>query len=89
MIRTIVATAVITAGFAITGMSANAAKDYNKCHNAWEDRNAVYKAKNYCFKTTKAKNWFGNASNCKTKVTLSGSDWRKINAAKKLEKKYC
>ena len=90
MIRTYVATAVITVGFTVTGIPANAAKDSDKCHNAWEDRNAVYKSKNYCFKTAKARAWFGaNSSDCKTKVNLSASDWREIKDAKRRERKYC
>lgn len=90
MIRIIVATVVITAGFVIMDTPANAAKDGDKCHDAWVDRNSVYANKNYCFRTAKAKDFFGpNASNCKKKVKLSAGDWRKINAAKKRERKYC
>jgi len=82
--------AALAASIIVTGTPAFAAKDGDKCHYAWEDRNAVYKSKNYCFKTAKAKAWFGpNASNCRKKVTLSASDWRKIKDAERRERKYC
>lgn len=90
MIRSLVASAVIAGSFIITAMPAQAQKDSDKCHFAWEDRNAVYKNKNYCFKTSRAKAWFGaNSANCRSRVNLSASDWRKIKDAKRRERKYC
>ena len=90
MIRTLITTTVIAAGVTITAMPAQAMKDNDKCHFAWEDRNAVYKNKNYCFKTARALAWFGaNPANCRAKVNLSASDWSQIKDAKRREKKYC
>jgi hypothetical protein len=90
MMRTMTITAVIMASFSATTFSARAEKDSDKCHNAWEDRNSVYFRKNYCFKTSKALNWFGqNASDCRSNVTLTPSEEEIVKEAKKREGKYC
>ena len=90
MLRALIATAVIATISTASTISASAEKDSDKCHNAWEDRNSVYFRKNFCFKTSKALNWFGpNASDCKSSVKLTASEQAIVNEAKKREKKYC
>jgi hypothetical protein len=35
--------------------------DALSCQQLWVKRNAIYKVNGYCFKTTRARNYFGNA----------------------------
>lgn len=45
-----------------TGMAVTAAKAQSDvCAQLWVERNAIYKAYGYCFKTRRAISYFGNA----------------------------
>ncbi len=59
------------------------------CSDLWVQRNAIYKANGYCFKTRKAINYFGNAGclydNAAT-MPMSGADKGRVLAIKKREK---
>ncbi len=59
------------------------------CSDLWVQRNAIYKANGYCFKTSKAINYFGNAGclydNAAT-MPMSSADKSRVLAIKKREK---
>ncbi|HUU67105.1 MAG TPA: YARHG domain-containing protein [Methyloceanibacter sp.] len=59
------------------------------CSDLWVQRNAIYKANGYCFKTRKAINYFGNAGclydNAAT-MPMSGADKSRVLAVKTREK---
>jgi YARHG domain len=59
------------------------------CSDLWVQRNAIYKANGYCFKTSKAINYFGNAGclydNAAT-MPMSGADKSRVLAIKKRER---
>lgn len=59
------------------------------CQPLWDVRNTIYKENGYCFHTTKAIKYFGNAG-CKfddaADVPLSAVERHNISAIKKVEK---
>jgi YARHG domain len=64
----------------------------SSCQELWAARNQIYKSAGYCFKTTRAREYFGNGG-CKfddvDTVPISDEDRRYINEIKKLEAKKC
>jgi hypothetical protein len=64
----------------------------SSCQELWAARNQIYKNAGYCFKTARAREYFGN-QNCKfddvDAVPLSDADRRYINEIKKLESSKC
>jgi YARHG domain len=56
------------------------------CFDLWYQRNAIYDAYGFCFKTVKGKQYFDN-SDCTTNVVhLSKADQKRVNAIVKQEK---
>ena len=58
------------------------------CSELWVMRNEIYKDNGYCFKTAKAKNYFGNGGcqyDSEGDIPLSGQDRRKIRKFKQAE----
>ena len=64
----------------------------SSCQELWVARNQIYKNAGYCFKTARAREFFGNGG-CKfddvETVPISDQDRRYINEIKKLEAKKC
>jgi hypothetical protein len=57
--------------------------------DVWVERNAIYQAYGYCFKTRKAINYFGNAGciyDNAADVPMSRSDKRRVLSLKRREK---
>jgi hypothetical protein len=60
----------------------------NTCFDLWVQRNSIYKAYGYCFKTSKAIKYFGNAGciyDNEGDIPLSHADRSTILAIKKTE----
>ena len=76
-------------GAAVAGLAMSAPAYAGVCSDLWVQRNAIYKANGYCFKTRKAINYFGNAGclydNAGT-MPMSGADKSRVLALKKREK---
>jgi len=69
-------------------MSATPAKA-GVCQDLWVQRNSIYKAYGYCFKTAKAINYFGNAGcvyDNEASIPMSRADKQAVLAIKKREK---
>ena len=56
--RHVIGGALIAAGLALSALPAGA---QDACQNLWVERNSIYKAAGYCFKTARAIRYFGNA----------------------------
>ena len=59
------------------------------CFDLWVERNSIYKAYGYCFKTPKAISYFGNAGcqyDSEGAIPMSGADKQTVLAIKKREK---
>lgn len=54
-------TCAIAVAALMTGIAASSARAQDICGRLWVERNAIYKAKGYCFKTQRAISYFGNA----------------------------
>jgi len=76
-------------GAAGAGLAMSAPAYAGVCFDLWVQRNAIYKANGYCFKTSKAINYFGNAGclydNAAT-MPMSGADKSRVLAIKKRER---
>ena len=72
----------LAAGFGAIASSAQAVPvDALSCKQLWVKRNQIYKANGYCFKTTRARNYFGNAGcyiDDMSDVPLSKSEMSKV-----------
>jgi hypothetical protein len=55
------------------------------CSELWEARNQIYKNSGYCFKTQRAKEYYGNGG-CSNRSTLSASDRREVAEIRSAEK---
>ena len=58
------------------------------CFDLWVERNSIYKAYGYCFKTAKAINYFGNAGcvyDNEGSIPMSRADKNTVLAIKKKE----
>jgi hypothetical protein len=56
--RIMIGVAVVMAGAVLTASYAGAQQS---CQDLWVERNSYYKEAGYCFKTTRAISYFGNA----------------------------
>jgi hypothetical protein len=74
---------------AVAGLAAGIAPARaSTCFDLWVQRNSIYKAYGYCFKTSKAINYFGNAGcsyDNEGDIPLSHADRSTILAIKKTE----
>lgn len=75
----------------LVGGAAVAAKpaQADVCFNLWVERNSIYKAYGYCFKTAKAINYFGNAGctyDNAAAIPMSRLDKQRVLAIKKRER---
>ena len=72
----------LAAGLGAIASSAQAMPvDALSCKQLWVKRNQIYKANGYCFKTSKAINYFGNAGcyiDDMNDVTLSKSEMNRV-----------
>jgi YARHG domain len=83
--RVLLLIGVASAGLAASAMPAHA----GVCFDLWVERNSIYKAYGYCFKTAKAINYFGNAGclyDNANAIPMSGADAARVLAIKKREK---
>jgi hypothetical protein len=75
---------------AVMGLAAGIAPARDDtCFDLWVQRNSIYKAYGYCFKSTKAINYFGNAGcsyDNEGDIPLSHADRSTILAIKKTER---
>lgn len=75
-----------SAGIGVLAASAPARADV--CFDLWVERNSIYKAYGYCFKTQKAINYFGNAGctyDNEGSIPMSRPDKNTVLAIKKRE----
>ena len=56
------------------------------CFNLWVARNQIYKDNGYCFKTKKARDYFGNDGCWTSNPKLSPSDWAKVKRIRRQER---
>jgi hypothetical protein len=83
---------VRTVGLALLVLAAHAlvvpAYAQGVCQRLWVERNSIYKAYGYCFKTQKAINYFGNAGctyDNEGSIPMSRADKNTVLAIKKRE----
>jgi hypothetical protein len=71
---------------AVAVMGALSSARADACFDLWYQRNAIYDAYGFCFKTKKGKKYFDN-SNCTTNVVhLSKADQKLVNSIIQQEK---
>lgn len=59
------------------------------CQGLWVERNSIYKARGYCFKTERGINYFGNAGcryDSESAIPLSRSERARIAQIQRLER---
>jgi hypothetical protein len=76
-------TRVLAAVLAVIAYGESALAQYggSECYELWYQRNAIYKAKGYCFRTSRAISEFGNAGciyDNEWDVPLSRSDRQRV-----------
>ncbi len=80
--------AVLAAAISVGSLTTAQAQG-DTCDSLWVARNAIYKAKGYCFKTPRAINYFGNAG-CRfddeAAVPLTPSDQAAISSIQARER---
>ena len=82
---------LVLVGFAsafIGVVAASAPARADVCFDLWVERNSIYKAYGYCFKTPKAINYFGNAGceyDSEGAIPMSRADKQNVLAIKKRE----
>ncbi len=84
-VLTLIGVASVGLGLAISATPARA----GVCEDLWVQRNSIYKAYGYCFKTAKAINYFGNAGcayDNAARIPMSRADKQTVLAIKKREK---
>ena len=77
---------LVGVGFSLAAGSTSARADF--CFDLWVQRNSIYKAYGYCFKTAKAINYFGNAGciyDNEGSIPMSRADKNTVLAIKKRE----
>lgn len=77
--------------FAALAIAAPARAQGNVCQDLWIERNAIYKASGYCFKTARAIAFFGNAGciyDVESSVPLSQAERMRIQEIRALERQY-
>lgn len=80
------AAVVLSAATASPALAQNY-RDYS-CQDLWIARNQIYKDAGYCFKTTRAIRYFGNAGcqfDNESRVSLSRGDRAEIDRIKRVE----
>lgn len=85
--RRVMLIGVLSAG--LSGLAMSAPASAGACFDLWVERNAIYKAYGYCFKTSKAINYFGNAGclyDNAAAIPMSNADKRRVAALKAREK---
>jgi hypothetical protein len=87
--RLAAAALVLVAGLGVIASSAQAVPvDALSCKQLWVKRNQIYKTNGYCFKTTRAINYFGNAGchiDDMSDVPLSKSEMKRVMTLKHWE----
>jgi hypothetical protein len=72
----------LAVGAALVPLAASATPvDALSCHELWVKRNWIYKKNGYCFKTAKARSYFGNAGcyiDDESDVSLSKSERKRV-----------
>lgn len=61
------------------------------CQQLWVERNSIYKARGYCFKTARAIAYFGNAGcvyDVEAAVPLSRGERARVNQIQAMERDY-
>jgi hypothetical protein len=71
---------LMLAGLVVAGVAVSASASAGVCFDLWVARNSIHKAYGYRFKTSKAINYFGNASTTTRlrfpyRVPTSGACW--------------
>ena len=67
------------------------AKAGDVCEELWVQRNQIFKDNGYCFKTSRAINYFGNAGcdyDDEFSIPLSRSEQRQVDRIKRQERRY-
>lgn len=80
--------AAVVAGLPILAAAPAAAQS---CQQLWVERNAIYKGAGYCFKTSRAIRYFGNAGcsyDSEAELPLSRGERARINRITELEREY-
>jgi len=79
-------------GLVATGvLAASAMPAQAQCQALWVERNSIYKAYGYCFKTDRARDYFGNRGcqyNYEGDIPLSGRDRARIARILAEERSY-
>ena len=84
-VLTLIGLAAGAIGFAAASVPAHA----GVCQDLWVERNSIYKAYGYCFKTPRAIDYFGNAGchyDYEADIPLSGRDRAMIADIKRQER---
>jgi hypothetical protein len=82
----LVALGLVSGGIGVAAGALPARAD--ECFDLWVERNSIYKAYGYCFKTAKAINYFGNAGcqyDNEGEIPMSHADRNRVLAIKKTE----
>lgn len=80
---------LMLSGLVVASVAVSAPASASVCFDLWVQRNSIYKAYGYCFKTSKAINYFGNAGclyDNAAAIPMSGPDKRRVLAIKAKEK---
>ena len=86
--RTIIA---VLAALVVLGASAAPTWAQDACQDLWVERNSIYKANGYCFKTARAISYFGNAGclyDNEASFRLSRAERTRIQQIRSLERQY-
>ena len=83
----LIGAAMIAAASITSAAHASQGLDQMDCGELWAERNAAYKSANYCFKTRKARQFFGNSPNCTNNPKLSRSDQNYVAAVQRVERR--
>jgi hypothetical protein len=81
--------AALVALATLAGAAAPAFAQGGMCQQLWVERNSIYKARGYCFKTARAVAYFGNAGcayDAEAAVPLSGGERARINEIQRMER---
>lgn len=61
------------------------------CHDLWVERNSIYKANGYCFKTGRAVAYFGNEGcmyDYESQIPMSRGERVRVRQIQSLERQY-
>ncbi|RAI45131.1 YARHG domain-containing protein [Rhodoplanes roseus] len=86
--RTLLAAAV---AFATLVGAAETAVAQGSCEQLWVERNSIFKARGYCFKTSRAISYFGNAGcvyDVEEAVPLSPGERARVAQIRAMERQY-